>query len=50
MDKSIAAEKCNKLDVYPEGAEFWNEKLMNSISGYLERMGFEQQWDEIVDL
>ena len=47
--KSIAAEKCNELDDFPEGAEFWNEKLMNSISGYLERMGFDQQWDEVVD-
>ena len=32
-----------------EGAEFWNEKIMNTISGYLERSGYENIWDEVSD-
>lgn len=33
----------------PESAEFWNEKTMRSISGYLERAGYEAIWEQVVD-
>ena len=49
VDKSIELEKLGELDQFLEGAEFWNEKLMYSISGYLERIGFENEWEEVVD-
>lgn len=49
VDKSIELEKQGKFDQFPEGAEFWNEKLMYSISGYLERIGFEDEWEAVVD-
>jgi len=49
VDKSIELEKQGKLDEFPEGAEFWNEKLMYSLSGYLERVGFEAEWEAVVD-
>ena len=26
--------------------EFWMHKLFNKISGYLEKIGFEEQWDK----
>ena len=32
--------------MWVEDVEFWNEKLMYSFSGYLERSGFESEWDE----
>ncbi len=45
VDASIEDEK-NGVDLpWDENAEFWTEKLMNSISGYLERTGYEDQWD-----
>jgi hypothetical protein len=29
--------------------EYWTEKLYNSIGGYLEKVGYGQEWDEEVD-
>ena len=49
VDASIEDEKSGIELPWSEGAEFWNEKLMNSISGYLERSGFEKEWDSVVD-
>lgn len=34
---------------WPESTEFWNEKTMRSISGYLERAGYEAIWEQVVD-
>ncbi len=49
VDASIIEE--NKGTEFPwvESCEFWNEKLMNSIAGYLEQSGYEQQWEDEVD-
>lgn len=30
-------------------AQYWTEKLYNSIGGYLERAGYEVQWNEEID-
>ena len=49
VDKSIEEEQSGIELPWPEGAEFWNEKLMNSISGYLQRAGYENEWDCVVD-
>lgn len=49
VDKSIELEKQGELDQFPEGAEFWNEKLMHALSGYSERTGFEAEWEAVVD-
>ena len=49
VDASIQDEEpCVEIK-WVEGSEYWNEKIMNSISGYLERTGFENVWDEVVD-
>lgn len=50
VDKSIEFEKQDVLDQFPEGTEFWNEKLMYSLSGYLERAGFEAEWAAVVEI
>ncbi|KEQ17201.1 hypothetical protein [Endozoicomonas numazuensis] len=49
VDASIDDEKKDIQFPWEEGAEFWNEKLMNSFSGYLENSGYENEWEEIVD-
>ena len=49
VDASIEDERRGVSLPWQEGAEFWNEKLMNTISGYLEGAGFEAQWDAVVD-
>ena len=46
---SIEDEQSGNELPWEEGAEFWNEKIMNSISGYLERAGYEKEWDEVAD-
>lgn len=30
-------------------AEYWIEKLYNSLGGYLERAGFEEEWNTEID-
>lgn len=43
-------DKNNDVDLpWEMGVEFLNEKLMNSLSGYLERNGYEREWDEVSD-
>ncbi|MGN0920197.1 MAG: hypothetical protein ACI4NJ_00570 [Cellvibrio sp.] len=49
VDASIVDESNGLQLPWPEGAEFWNEKLMNSISGYLEQAGYQEQWEAVVD-
>lgn len=49
VDASIEDEKSGVELPWVEGSEFWNEKLMYSISGYLERAGYELQWEEESD-
>ncbi|MGI9278726.1 MAG: hypothetical protein ACR2PX_03740 [Endozoicomonas sp.] len=49
VDASIEDEKREVELPWEEGAEFWNEKLMNSFSGYLECSGYSEEWEEVVD-
>lgn len=49
VDSSIEDEEAEIELPWPEGAEFWNEKIMNSLSGYLDRAGYENEWDSVVD-
>ena len=30
-------------------SQYWTEKLYNSIGGYLERAGYEDQWNDEID-
>ena len=46
---SIEEEESGVKLHWDDGAEFWNEKLLQSISGYLERAGYESEWDKITD-
>lgn len=49
VDASIQDEESGVELKWVEGAEYWNEKLMTSLSGYLERCGYEEIWDRVVD-
>ena len=50
MNRSIEDQNKKILLTWPESREFWSEKLMYSISGYLERVGFESGWEGISDM
>lgn len=49
VDLCVADEKQGVQLPWPESAEFWNEKTMRSISGYLERAGYEAIWERVSD-
>lgn len=49
VDKSIEDEENNVESPWTEGAEYWNEKILNSLSGYLERAGYEEIWERVSD-
>ncbi|MFC4362500.1 hypothetical protein [Simiduia curdlanivorans] len=49
VDFSIKEEKYNVDLPWPESREFWNEKLMYSISSFIESQGFDEVWDKVVD-
>jgi len=49
VDSSIEDEEAGIELPWPEGAEFWNEKIMNTLSGYIDRAGYESEWDSVVD-
>ncbi len=50
VNKSVEDKNNKILLPWPEGGEFWSDKLLYSISGCLERAGFENEWEEISDL
>lgn len=49
VDFSIAEEEQGIELSWPESREFWNEKLMNSISGFIEREGYGEVWEKVLD-
>ena len=48
VDLSIELEKSNNFP-WPEGSEFWCEKVSHSIGGFLNRAGFGNVWDEVAN-
>jgi len=49
IDASIEDTKNNIEFPWVESAEFLSEKIMYSISGYLESAGFSEEWEKISD-
>lgn len=49
LDASID-DKDNGVDVLGEqNLQYWMERNMNIISGYLTKIGYEEQWEKICD-
>ena len=49
VDASVEEETQGLPSVQNESNEFWNEKIMYSIAGYLERAGYEDVWGNVSD-
>ncbi|GAB2199270.1 hypothetical protein [Sessilibacter sp. MAH4] len=49
VDMSIELENHTGASLFEESNQFWNEKLMLSISGLIEQQGFENVWNRVVD-
>jgi hypothetical protein len=49
VDAAIQDEKNNIKGEWDTSAEFITEKVMYAISGYLEKNGYETEWDQVSD-
>jgi hypothetical protein len=49
VDASVEDSKNNIKFPWVESTEFLTEKIMYSISGYLERAGYSKEWENISD-
>ena len=49
VDASIVFEKFEKTLPFKGSSEYWIEKLLYSLSGYLESAGYETEWDTASD-
>jgi len=49
VDSSIEDEENGLESIHTEPNEFWNEKLLYTISGHLERIGFSGVWEKVSD-
>lgn len=48
VDCSIELEKSENFP-WAEGSEFWCEKVSHSMSGFINRAGFRDVWDTVVN-
>ncbi len=48
VDCSIELEKAENFP-WVEGSEFWCEKVSHSMSGFINRAGFSDVWDSVVN-
>lgn len=49
VEKSVEDKKLNIPLPCDGGADYWTEKLYSSLGGYVERAGFEAEWNQEVD-
>ena len=49
VDASAAFKRDKKSLPFEGSSEYWCEKLINSFGGYLERAGYENEWDKAGD-
>lgn len=50
VDAAIKERESDNAEKWDHGSEFLSEKVMYAISGYLERAGYENEWERISDL
>lgn len=50
MLEAAAEDRDNQIEVLGEkDLQHWMERSMNIISGYLERIGYQDEWDSVSD-
>ncbi len=49
VNKTIEEEKTGLKHKWNEESKFWTEKLLQTLSGHLEALGYLDIWDEEVD-
>ena len=49
VDAAIADGQNKTLHTWGESNQFLTEKLLQSISGYLDNAGYEKEWEEVSD-
>lgn len=49
LDKSAKDKDVGKIILGEADLQYWMERLLNIISGYLESMGYEEEWERVSD-
>ena len=50
MLDAFAGDQENSIEVLGEiGLQYWMERLLNIISGYLVNLGYEKEWEKVCD-
>ena len=49
VDAAIKEQESGNTQSWDHGQEFLSEKVMYAISGYLERAGYENEWEQVSD-
>ena len=49
IDASIIFEKFEKTLPFDGSSQYWTEKLLYSLGGYLKKAGYEKEWDAASD-
>ena len=49
VDAAVVFEKEEKTLPFEGSPDYWTEKLLYSISGYLENTGYETEWRAVAD-
>ena len=49
VDAAVVFKRDKKPMPFDGSAQYWTEKLLNSFGGYLEKAGYEKEWDTASD-
>ena len=49
LDKSAEDKESGKVVLGETDLQYWVERLLNIVSGYLESMGYEKEWEKASD-
>lgn len=49
LDKSAEDRESGEIILGEKNLQYWMERLLNIVSGYLERSGYEKEWEKASD-
>ncbi len=49
LDLSAQDEEKNTVILGEKSLQFWMERLMNIIGGYLQKIGYRYEWEKVCD-
>lgn len=49
LDSSVEDKELGTIVLGETDLQYWMERLLNIISGYIESIGYESEWDKVCD-